>query len=70
MVYSHLHVFVSLLNILTNLQTLIQYTLTTTQRILHLSVKNKMGGACSTYGGRVGGEYRVLVGKHEGNRPL
>jgi hypothetical protein len=31
--------------------------------------KNKMGGACSTYGeGR--GVYRVLVGKPEGKRPL
>jgi hypothetical protein len=28
-----------------------------------------MGGACSTYGGRKG-EYRVLVGKIEGMRPL
>ena len=28
-----------------------------------------MGGACSTYGERTG-EYRVLVGKPEVNRPL
>jgi len=28
-----------------------------------------MVGACSTYGGRRG-EYRVLVGKREGKRPL
>jgi len=31
--------------------------------------KNKMGGACSTYGERRG-IYRVLVGKSEGKRPL
>jgi hypothetical protein len=30
--------------------------------------KNDMGGACIVYGGR--GVYRVLVGKHEGKRPL
>ena len=27
-----------------------------------------MGGACNTYGGR--GEYRVVLGKPEGKRPL
>ena len=31
--------------------------------------KNKMGGACSTYGERRG-VYRLLVGKPEGKRPL
>jgi hypothetical protein len=31
--------------------------------------RNKMGGACSTYGERRG-IYRVLVGKSEGKRPL
>ena len=31
--------------------------------------KNKMGGTCSTYGGRRG-VYRVLVGKCEGRKPL
>jgi len=31
--------------------------------------KNKIGGACSTYGGGRG-VYRLLVGKPEGKRPL
>jgi hypothetical protein len=31
--------------------------------------KNEMGGACSSDGEKRG-VYRVLVGKHEGNRPL
>jgi hypothetical protein len=31
--------------------------------------KNEMGGACSNMGKRKGA-YRVLVGKHEGKRPL
>ena len=31
--------------------------------------KNEMGGACSTYGD-TRGVYRVLVGKHDGKRPL
>jgi len=30
--------------------------------------KNKVGGACSAYGGM--GVYRVLMGKPEGRRPL
>jgi hypothetical protein len=29
-----------------------------------------MGGACSAYGLKGSGEYRVLVGKPEGKRPL
>jgi len=29
-----------------------------------------MGGACSEYVGERRGVYRVLVGKHEGKRPL
>jgi len=32
--------------------------------------KNELGGACSTYRGEGRGMYRVLVGKHEGKRPL
>jgi hypothetical protein len=31
--------------------------------------KNKMGGACSTYGGKRGA-YRILVVRPEGRRPL
>jgi hypothetical protein len=31
--------------------------------------KNEMGGACSTYGEKIGA-YRVLVGKPEGKGPL
>jgi hypothetical protein len=31
--------------------------------------KNKMGGACSAYGGGERGVYRVLAGKPEGKRP-
>ena len=31
--------------------------------------KSEMGGACGTYGKGIG-MHRVLVGKHEGKRPL
>ena len=33
------------------------------------SRKNEMGGACGTHGDRRG-VYRVLMGKHEGKKPL